>query len=152
MEAKKPPDTPSLFSDVEIGRANKTPFPSSPLPVKLAGLMQCTRCGHVNPPGPSTVCAQCGSPFTMGADPVVRAILPVGRTALSIIAGYLGLGALFCLPAPLALAVGIWALLDLKRRPGMHGKGRAIFGIVAGAVGTACMLAWLVTLLVAGHR
>jgi hypothetical protein len=85
----------------------------------------------------------------MGADPMVRAILPVGRTALSIIAGYLGLGAVLCFPAPIALAVGIWAVVDLKKRPGMHGMGRAVFGIVMGATGTVLMLIGLVMQLVA---
>jgi hypothetical protein len=114
--------------------------------------MQCTRCGFVSPPGPAAACAQCGAPFTMGADPVVRAILPVGRTALSIVAGYLGLGALFCFPAPFALAVGIWAVVDLKKRPGMHGMGRAVFGIVTGAVGTVLMVLWIVMQLVASRK
>lgn len=113
--------------------------------------MQCTRCGFVNPPNQQSVCAQCGTPFTMGADPMVRALLPVGRTPLAIIAGYLGLGALFCIPAPLALGVGIWAILDLKKRPGMHGMGRAVFGVVAGAIGTVCMVVWLVAV-VLGSR
>ncbi len=110
--------------------------------------MQCTRCGFVSPPGPAAGCAQCGAPFTMGADPMVRAILPVGRTALSIIAGYLGLGAALCFTAPIALAVGIWAVVDLKKRPGMHGMGRAVFGIVMGAIGTVAMLIGIVMRLV----
>ena len=106
--------------------------------------MQCTRCGYVNPPNQQNVCAQCGTPFTMGADPMVRALIPVGRTPLAIIAGYLGLGALFCIPSPLALGVGIWAVIDLKKKPGMHGMGRAVFGIVTGAIGTVAMLIWVV--------
>ena len=113
--------------------------------------MQCTRCGFVNPPNQQNVCAQCGTPFTMGADPIVRALLPVGRTPLAIIAGYLGLGALFCIPAPIALGVGIWAILDLKKRPGMHGMGRAVFGVVTGAIGTVCMVVWLVVVFLWGR-
>ncbi len=113
--------------------------------------MQCTRCGFVNPPNQQNVCGQCGTPFTMGADPMVRALLPVGRTPLAIIAGYLGLGALFCIPAPIALGVGIWAIVDLKKRPGMHGMGRAVFGVVAGAIGTLCMVVWLVMVLLWGR-
>ena len=31
----------------------------------------------------------------------------------------------------------IWAAVDLKRRPGKHGMGRAVFAIVAGALVTA---------------
>jgi sugar phosphate permease len=94
------------------------------------------RCGFQNPPGTNALCANCGNPLTIGADPVMRAILPVGRTVLSIVAGYLGLAAMLCFPAPIALAVGIWAVVDLRKRPGMHGMGRAVFGIVAGAIGT----------------
>jgi hypothetical protein len=80
----------------------------------------------------------------MGADPVVRALLPVGRTPLSIIAGYLGLFAVTCFPAPLALGIGIWAVADLKKKPGMHGMGRAVFGLVMGAIGTLVLLLGIV--------
>jgi hypothetical protein len=88
----------------------------------------------------------------MGADPVMRAILPVGRTALSIVAGYLGLGAIVCLPAPIALGVGIWAVVDLRKRPGMHGMGRAVFGIVMGAIGTLATIGALVMGALSTHR
>jgi hypothetical protein len=114
--------------------------------------MQCTRCGNQNPPDQQTACTQCGAPLTMGADPVVRALLPVGRTPLAIVAGYLGLGALFCFPAPLALGVGIWAVIDLKKKPGMHGMGRAVFGIVTGAIGTVGLVLWLVMAIFGGKR
>jgi len=107
--------------------------------------MQCTQCGFVSPPNPSQqACVQCGAPFTIGADPAMRALLPVGRTPLAIVAGYLGLAAFLCGPAPLALGIGIWAVIDLKRKPGMHGMGRAVFGIVTGAIGTLVLLVALV--------
>jgi hypothetical protein len=111
--------------------------------------MQCTRCGFVNPPGQANVCAQCGAPFAMGADPALRAILPVGRTALSIVAGYLAFTTMFCFPSPFVLGIGIWAAIDVKKRPGMHGMGRAIFAIVMGGIGTVAMLVWIVAALVA---
>jgi hypothetical protein len=95
-------------------------------------------------PAFTSVCPQCGQPFSIGADPGMRALLPVGRTALAIIAGYLGLGAIFCVPAPIALGVGIWAILDLKKKPGMHGMGRAVFGVVTGAIGTIALVVILV--------
>lgn len=64
-------------------------------------------------------------------------LVPVGRTPLAIVAGYVGLVSLVVLPlAPVALALGIWAAVDLKRRPGKHGMGRAVFAIVAGALVT----------------
>ena len=75
----------------------------------------------------------------MSDDTAMRIMLPVGRTGLSIVAGYLGLLALLVIPAPLALAVGIWAAIDLKNHPEKSGMGRAIFGIVAGALGSALL-------------
>jgi hypothetical protein len=111
--------------------------------------MQCTRCGFQNPPGAQQACAQCGTPFGLGADPAMRALLPVGRTPLSIVAGYLGLSSILCVPSPIALAVGVWAVIDLKKKPGMHGMGRAVFGIVMGAIGTIAIVASIVARLVA---
>jgi hypothetical protein len=34
----------------------------------------------------------------------------------------------------------------------MHGMGRAVFGIVAGAIGTVVMLIWVVMAIVAVHK
>lgn len=77
---------------------------------------------------------------TMGDDPVARLLLPVGRSGLAIAAGYLGLFALLILPAPLALLFGILAVLDIRRNPKKHGMGRAVFGIVMGALGTVLLI------------
>ncbi|MBN9521139.1 DUF4190 domain-containing protein [bacterium] len=38
------------------------------------------------------------------------------------------------LPRPFALVVGILALRQLKKNQEQHGKGRAVFGIVMGAL------------------
>ena len=67
--------------------------------------------------------------------------LPIGRSGLAIAAGYLGLAALLLLPAPLAVFVGVLALRDLRANPDKKGKGRAMFGIVTGALGTIALLA-----------
>ena len=75
-------------------------------------------------------------------DAALRAILPVGRTALSVVAGYFGLLSLLVLPAPVALLLGIWALVDLKNKPGKSGAGRAWFAIATGSAGTG-LLIWL---------
>jgi len=64
----------------------------------------------------------------------MRILLPVGRSGMAIVAGYLGLFSLILLPAPLALLFGILALQDLKKHPDKGGRGRAIFGIVMGAI------------------
>ena len=70
-------------------------------------------------------------------------LLPVGRSGLAIAAGYAGLFALLILPAPLALVLGVLAVRDIKQHPHKRGMGRAMLGIVTGALGTA-LLAWLV--------
>lgn len=83
-------------------------------------------------------CPHCGQIFGGAGvdDPAMRMLLPVGRTPLSIIAGYLGILSLFLVFGPLALAVGIWAIVDLKHKPGKHGLGRAIFAVVMGGLAT----------------
>ena len=75
----------------------------------------------------------------LGDDPAVRMLLPVGRSIWAIAAGYLGLISVCGLPAPLALICGIVAIRDIKTHPDRHGMGRAIFGIVMGALGTLGM-------------
>jgi hypothetical protein len=80
-------------------------------------------------------------------DPLVRWAVPVGRSIWAIVAGYLGLFSLLCLPGPLAVAAGIIALNDIRKHPGLGGKGRAIFGIVMGAIGTIGLIAFVVALL-----
>ena len=80
----------------------------------------------------------------IGDDPLMRMVLPVGRSAWAIAAGYLGLLSFLVVFAPLALAAGIFALVDIKQNPHKHGKGRAIFGIVMGALGSILLVAIIV--------
>lgn len=84
------------------------------------------------------------APAKMGDDPILRAILPVGRSGWAIAAGYLGLFAVLLLPAPFALITGILAVLDIRKNPSKHGMGRAIFGIVMGALFSLLLIALLV--------
>lgn len=70
----------------------------------------------------------------LGEDPAVRLLLPVGRSGWAIAAGYLGLFATLCFPAPIAIIVSIIAIVHLRRNPKLHGWGRAIFGLVMGIV------------------
>jgi hypothetical protein len=61
-------------------------------------------------------------------------LLPTGRTWQSIAAGYVGLFALVIWPLGLVSAgLGVWALVE-SARTGRHGRGRAVFGILAGTV------------------
>jgi hypothetical protein len=67
-------------------------------------------------------------------DPALRFVVPVNTSLLAIAAGYLGLISVLCVPAPFAVLFGIAALVQLKKNPKQHGHGRAIFGIVMGAI------------------
>lgn len=125
--------------------------------------MACPKCGAgvSAPPGPgsSVLCPRCGesisaqpdvilaevaqssNPFrsprytsNASEDPLLRMIVPVGRSALAIAAGYFGLFAMLVFPAPVALLLGILAVRDIKRNPEKHGLGRAWFGLVMGAI------------------
>lgn len=123
--------------------------------------MYCPKCGTFNE-DVAVQCYRCQNalwpvgppPRPPSADPadnvVIRALLPVGRSGLAIAAGYLGLFALCGVPAPFALALGIVALIDLKKHPEKHGMGRAIFAIVMGVLGTLGLLAVIFSSIFAG--
>ncbi len=74
----------------------------------------------------------------------VRMLLPVGRSGLAIVAGYLGLVSPLCLFAPFALLFGILAIRDIKRNPKKGGMGRAIFGTVMGGIFTLVLIVGIV--------
>ena len=111
--------------------------------------MFCSACGAtvVEDAG---FCARCGvkvgegqprypvSTPDIGQDAGMRMLIPVGRTPLAFVAGYLGLFAVLCAPAPFALIVGILAAREIKRdlTGQKHGMGRAVFGIVMGGIFT----------------
>jgi hypothetical protein len=86
-------------------------------------------------------CNACGAPLgppsKLGDDAMTRALLPVGRSGWAIAAGYAGLFGLLVGPAPIALILGIIAVIHLRKRPDLHGWGRTIFGLVVGILGTA---------------
>lgn len=67
---------------------------------------------------------------------IVHWLLPTGRTWQSIAAGYVALFALVIwILGPVSLFLGVWALNASARGRG-HGRGRAIFAIVVGALST----------------
>lgn len=113
--------------------------------------MYCPKCGTANDDNNyrCTSCAeviqstaQAAITTELGDSAVARMLLPVGRSGLAIAAGYAGLFALLVFPAPLALVLGLLAVRDLRQHPKKHGMGRAVFGIVTGALGTG-LLAWM---------
>jgi hypothetical protein len=75
-------------------------------------------------------------------------LLPVGRSFWAIAAGYLGLFSVLLFPAPIALILGIVAVVDIRRHPERHGMGRAIFGIVMGAIFSIVLVAALLAMTV----
>jgi len=80
----------------------------------------------------------------MGADPAMRWVLPVGRSPWAIAAGYLGLFSLLLVFGPFAVLTGVLALRQMKRNPRLPGKGRALFGIIAGSIATVVLVLLLV--------
>jgi hypothetical protein len=101
------------------------------------GLAACTRCGvPLLPTG--------GAPPNIGEDAGVRMLIPVGRSPLAIVAGYVGLLSPLMAPAPIALLLGILAIRDIKKHPNTHGMGRAIFAVVMGAIFSLVLLFALV--------
>ncbi|MEZ4294776.1 MAG: DUF4190 domain-containing protein [Polyangiaceae bacterium] len=78
----------------------------------------------------------------------MRMLLPVGRSGLAILAGYLGLFSLFLPIGPIAIIVAILAIKDIKANPEKHGMGRAIFAIVVGGLSTLVLLAVVLMALV----
>lgn len=111
--------------------------------------MFCQKCGVENI-DEANFCRACGtamreipSPWAKSSDedPAMRFLLPVGRSPYAIAAGYLGLFSVLLVFAPFALICGIIALREIKKNPKQFGKGRAIFGLVMGSLGTLGLLA-----------
>lgn len=105
--------------------------------------MYCPKCGTQNDDN-AFRCVKCGEiiqpipiqpqPKVIDDDPAMRMILPIGRSGLAIAAGYAGLFSVLCFPAPIALILGILAIIDIKRHPEKHGMGRAVFAVIMGGL------------------
>jgi hypothetical protein len=98
------------------------------------------------PPGYAPARPPVRSP-SMGDDPTMRMLLPVGRSGWAIAAGYLGLFSLLGIFGPPALICGLLAIRDIRQHPEKHGLGRAWFGIVMGGLGTIALAIGIVTAL-----
>jgi len=83
-------------------------------------------------------------PTRLEDEPAIRMLLPVGRSGLAIAAGYAGLFAVIPIFSLIAILLGILAIRDIKRNPGKHGMGRAIFGLTMGVL---CTIGYLILLI-----
>src|SRR5829696_1043513 len=110
----------------------QTPAPGEPPPLPLPAppLSSQRMVGYFAPPPPSDP----------GNDAKMRMLMPVGRTGLSIAAGYLGLFSVIPIFAPIAVIISLMAIRELRRKPNLHGMGRAVFGLVMGFVMSALAL------------
>lgn len=68
----------------------------------------------------------------------MRMLMPVGRSAWAIAAGYAGLFSFILIGAPFALIFGILGIREIRKsrltEQPKFGMGRAIFGVVTGAL------------------
>lgn len=122
----------------------------------------CPHCGrqtnvadqYVGQTGPCSGCGQSVTILAPGAEPkptgagigddaLLRMMIPVGRSGWAIAAGYAGLFSLLFVCAPISLILGIIAIVDLRKHPEKHGWGRAIFGLVMGAIFSLILVAML---------
>jgi hypothetical protein len=106
---------------------------------------------HVPPPIPPRPVSY-AAPMPPSLDPLaqnprVRWLIPVGRSGWAIAAGYCGLLSFLLVFAPLALLFGILAIVEIRRNPNTHGMGRAIFGLVMGALGSIALLVMIVAIM-----
>ena len=110
--------------------------------------------GSVPPPIPPAGAAPPYAPISyatatpppIGESAGMRMLLPVGRSGWAIAAGYLGLFSVLMIFAPIALIVSIIAIRDIKKNPGKHGMGRAIFGLIMGVLFTGLLVVFLIAI------
>ncbi len=73
-------------------------------------------------------------------NPMMRLLIPVGRSGWAIAAGYAGFFAMLIIPAPLAILLSCVAIWHLRKNPDLHGWPRAIFGLVLGLFGSMILV------------
>ena len=82
--------------------------------------------------------------YSPSNDAALGLIVPINTSVWAIFASYAALLSVICFPAPIALILGIIALMDVRKHPGMKGKGRAIFAIIMGSIFTVLLLVSIV--------
>lgn len=137
---------PSCNKEITLPSATATSPTTTP---SAAETIFCQKCGERNREN-NLKCTRCGQylhaiPSSPPIDDsaAMRMIMPIGRSGWAIAAGYLGLFAVLILPAPFALLTGIIAVMDIRKHPDKHGMGRAVFGIILGALGSIVLILFL---------
>lgn len=104
--------------------------------------MYCWKCGNQLAEG-AVSCESCGTKFSpvyepksIEEDPFMRSVMPIGRSGWAIAAGYLGLFSVLPGFGVFSILCSALAFRDIKRNPKKIGKGRAIFGMIMGILGT----------------
>jgi hypothetical protein len=93
--------------------------------------------GYGDPYAPGGIASQHMQSPDIANDPAMRWVLPVGQSVWAIASGYLGLLSLaLCFLGPFAVITGIVAIAEMRKNPRLSGWGRAIIGIVLGALGS----------------
>jgi hypothetical protein len=95
---------------------------------------RCVSCQTIIQIQPIPLASQPVNANHTGYDSDLKYILPVGRSALAVAAGYLGLLSIVPGIGQLAILLGVLALRDIKKNPKKLGKGRAIFGVILGSL------------------
>lgn len=100
----------------------------------------------------AVACPRCGNPVarkvvvtTTGDEALVGMLVPIGRSGLAIVAGYIGIFAVIPFVGIIALIFGILALKDLSEHPEKRGRGRAWFAIIMGVICTLIHAAVLIS-------
>ena len=130
MASWSPANTVSELRPVTMSPSQRPP-PLPPQAINYAGPRM--------PPPP-------GQHRDIGDDAGMRMLIPVGRSPWAIVAGYLGLLSPLMIFAPFALIVSIFAIRDIKRRD-THGMGRAVFGLIMGALFTILLVVWIAAMI-----
>jgi len=78
--------------------------------------------------------------YNSSNDAALGLIVPINTSVWAIFASYAALFSVLVFPAPIALILGIIALRDVRKHPGMKGKARAIFAIIMGTLIPLCVL------------
>ena len=78
---------------------------------------------------------------------VLEWTVPINRSGWAIAAGYVALFNIpFVILGPISITLGIVGLLDAKKKQ-KRGKGRSLFAIIYGAIATAILLYFIISII-----